>query len=156
MGSKLIVDGMLGNIAKWLRLLGIDVQYERNMDDEELIQMALKNDAILITGDEELSFKAFKRKIKVIYIQNKIPKEIAIKKILKELNLRKEDLNIGSRCIVCNNLLKQVNKENITDKIPSKVLESNEEFWYCDKCKKLYWYGSHWKNIEKELEELLR
>ncbi|HLI46242.1 MAG TPA: Mut7-C RNAse domain-containing protein [Geobacterales bacterium] len=154
MTEKIVVDGMLGNIAKWLRLLGIDVHYERNMDDDKLLELALKENAILITGDEELSYKAFRRRIKAIYIRSKLPKAIAIKQILAELNLKKDDLKIGSRCIACNNLLKPIKKETLIGKIPDKVLEFNHEFWYCERCDKIYWYGSHWRNIEKELKVL--
>jgi len=153
--TKIIVDGMLGNVAKWLRLLGIDTYYERDLEDDKLIELASKYNAILITGDEELSFKAFRKNIKVILLKNKLTKKSMIKKVLSELNINKNNLEIGSRCIRCNNLLKPIDKNLISNKLPKKIIENNDEFWYCDKCDKIYWYGSHWRNIEKELNEIL-
>jgi len=155
--TKIIVDGMLGNVAKWLRLLGIDTYYERDLEDDKLIELASKYNAILVTGDEELSFKAFRKNIKVILLKNKLTKKSMIKKVLSELNINKNNLEIGSRCIRCNNLLKPIDKNLIliSNKLPKKIIENNDEFWYCDKCDKIYWYGSHWRNIEKELNEIL-
>jgi len=28
------------------------------------------------------------------------------------------------------------------------------ELWYCEKCKKLYWMGGHWKNMSKFLRKV--
>ncbi len=152
---KIIVDGMLGDLAKWLRLLGIDTRYERNMDDEALIEEVLKENAILITSDEELSYKALKRNIKVILMKKKKTRKEMIKQLLKELKIDKNEINIGSRCMVCNNVLKIVEKDFATEYLPEGIKNRYTEFWYCEKCKKLYWYGSHWLNIEKELNEIL-
>ncbi len=152
---KIIVDGMLGDLAKWLRLLGIDTRYERNMEDEVLLEEALKENAILITGDEELSYKASKRNIKVILIKkNKTRKEL-LKQLLKELKLDENEINIGSRCILCNSILKSVDKAFAIKYVPKKVGSMHSEFWYCENCNKIYWYGSHWKKIEMDLDEIL-
>jgi len=35
-----IADVMLGTLAKWLRILGFDTLYFKNIDDSELIKIA--------------------------------------------------------------------------------------------------------------------
>ncbi len=52
------VDAMLGNIAKKLRLLGYDSEYSSNINDDELILNAKKENRIIITKDELLYHKA--------------------------------------------------------------------------------------------------
>lgn len=151
---KIFVDGMLGNIAKWLRLLGFDVFYVADINDEELLELTKKEKGILITKDEALSYKAVKQDIQVIFVKNG-PKNNTIKHILAQLKIDANDLRIGSRCIECNTELEMAYKSELENKIPKGILERNNEFWICRNCGKIYWHGSHWKNIERELKEIL-
>jgi len=63
-----LVDAMLGNIAKKLRLLGYDSEYSSNINDDELILKAEKENRIIITKDELLSHQARKKNVPVIQI----------------------------------------------------------------------------------------
>ena len=54
------VDAMLGNIAKKLRLMGYDSKYEANIDDDDLINSAQKDQRVIISRDENLVKKASK------------------------------------------------------------------------------------------------
>jgi len=148
----IIVDGMLGKLAKWLRLLGFDVYYDPYINDEELLRITKEKKGILLTCDEELSYKAYKNEVKVLLLK-KGEKVSLLKEVLKYLNVDLKQLNIGSRCMLCNSLLIKVDKENVKD-LYQKVLERNSEIFYCEKCKKYYWHGSHWKNIEKDLKKI--
>ena len=51
---KFVVDGMLGKLARWLRMMGHDVEYSNSMDDSELLTIARKEQRILLTRDFEL------------------------------------------------------------------------------------------------------
>ncbi|MFZ8849999.1 MAG: Mut7-C RNAse domain-containing protein [Thermoproteota archaeon] len=152
---KFVVDGMHGKVAKWLRLLGFDVFYSATISDEELIDVTQKNRAILITSDEELYYRAIKLNLQAFLLKVKRKKLLLLNEILKTLNISYDELNIGSRCIICNTQLVKIEKEKVVNILPKKAIEKNSEFWYCEKCNKYYWYGSHWKNIEKELKQIL-
>jgi Uncharacterized conserved protein len=152
---KIIVDGMLGNIAKWLRLLGFDVFYEPNIDDDYLLKLTKELQGVLVTRDEQLSYKAIRNDVEVILIKKERKIE-TIKQILNILNVKTDQLEIGSRCIECNNKLIFVDKKELQEKLPRRIIENNDEFWMCSNCKKIYWHGSHWKNIESELKEILK
>ena len=39
--KRFLADVMLGRLAKWLRILGYDTLYFRDMDDRELIRLSL-------------------------------------------------------------------------------------------------------------------
>ncbi len=150
---KFVVDGMHGKVAKWLRLLGFDVFYSATINDEELIELTQKNKAILITSDEELYYKAVKLNLQAMLLKIK-KKNQMLKEILKALNISYNDINIGSRCMICNALLVKIEKDKVINILPQNIIERNSEFWYCEKCNKYYWYGSHWKNIEKEIKQI--
>src|SRR6266849_3878961 len=37
---RFLVDGMLGGLARWLRILGQDVRYDASKEDNELLRIA--------------------------------------------------------------------------------------------------------------------
>ena len=44
-----------------------------------------------------------------------------------------------------------VSKKEVLNKVPSGTLKRYEMFWVCTGCEKVYWRGSHWKNINTTL-----
>ena len=67
-----------------------------------------------------------------------------IKKIVLDANL--------ARCSLCNGNIKSIIKDNIVDLIPDGVSKNNSEFWQCQSCKKIYWKGTHYDNLQKFLD----
>ena len=66
--KKFLVDAMLGNIVKKLRVMGFDAEYSSDKSDEEIITIIENNDRILITKDEELSKKVKKLGFESIFV----------------------------------------------------------------------------------------
>ena len=52
---KLLVDAMLGRLARWLRLMGYDAAYWRDGSDEALIAAARAEDRLIVTRDHTLA-----------------------------------------------------------------------------------------------------
>lgn len=152
--SIFIVDAMLGKIAKKLRLLGYDSLYSSNIEDEELLRIAKEENRILITKDLLLSEKAKKQQIATI----QITKDDEIDQFLQIVEMADlEECTINgssSRCPVCNGELKVTEKNSVFGKIPAGVFEKMNKFWMCIKCGKIYWEGTHIKNLQKFTREL--
>jgi len=55
----------------------------------------------------------------------------------------------------CNSLLTDVEKEKITDRLMPNTREFYTEFWKCPGCDRIYWEGSHYLKMKKQLEKLL-
>ncbi|MCS7140347.1 MAG: Mut7-C RNAse domain-containing protein [Candidatus Nezhaarchaeota archaeon] len=153
---KLLLDGMCGKLARWLRLLGLDVMYLKDVDDENMLSIAETSDRIVITRDQELHSKAIKRGVKSIlltsteHIKN-------LGEVLRELKIKITIPPLLTRCPLCNNVLKEVDSVAVAALLPSMNLTSRyKRFWLCDRCNKAYWIGSHWKNIEKILSKVKR
>jgi uncharacterized protein with PIN domain len=53
MPHRFILDGMLGSLARWLRIIGYDTIYYVDKEDDELRDEAKKNNRTLITRDHE-------------------------------------------------------------------------------------------------------
>jgi len=149
-----LVDGMLGNVAKKLLLFGYDAEYISDMGDLELIQKAKNEDRIIISKDRQLIANAKKSAIQTI----QITKEDEIEQFLEILDTVRLELNEISgdtaRCTKCNSPTTQISKSKISNKIPSRVLEFNEKFWECDKCKQIYWEGTHIKKLQDFLSKI--
>lgn len=150
---KFVVDTMLGDVARWLRVLGYDTLYSRSFEDWKLLHLAKNEDRVLITRDVGLFKRAKKKGINALLISTtKISKELAYIAfrtcITLEVNFNK------TRCPHCNTPLRHVkNVSEIAPYVPPSVRNKYEDFWFCDKCKKAYWVGNHWRTITKILEE---
>ncbi|PIT85073.1 hypothetical protein COU36_05350, partial [Candidatus Micrarchaeota archaeon CG10_big_fil_rev_8_21_14_0_10_59_7] len=56
---RFLADVMLGRLARWLRLLGVETFYaDKKAADDDVIRRAMRFDAILLTRDELLAEKA--------------------------------------------------------------------------------------------------
>jgi uncharacterized protein with PIN domain len=56
-----------------------------------------------------------------------------------------------SRCLICNTLLTEPTKENIEEQVPLDVRSLSNQFWYCSRCDKVYWEGSHTARMLQQL-----
>ena len=138
-----VVDAMLGNLAKKLRLLGFDSFYSSSIDDNDLLTVAKNENRVIITKDVQLAKKAKKHEIMTITITKANELE-QFSQINKEIALGK--CAVGgdtSRCPLCNNELRHISKKQVVEKVPSGVFENTNDFWICDKCGKIYWEGTH-------------
>jgi hypothetical protein len=148
------VDAMLGNIAKKLRLMGYDSRYLADIEDDELITLAKNDNRIIISRDKDLIRKALKYDIKSIFIKNKEEIE-QFREIINKSNLKIIKIDgHRSRCPKCNSKTKLINKKNIQEKIPTRVLEFNDKFWECKNCNQIFWEGTHIKNLQKFVGQL--
>ncbi len=144
-----IVDAMLGNLAKKLRLMGFDSFYSSNIEDNDLLNKAKTEKRIIITKDEQLSHTAKKMDIPQVKITSNDEIE-QILQINKISSIGKCVISGGtSRCSVCNGELQKIEKSLVLEKIPKDVLENTEDFWTCKNCKKIYWAGSHIEKLQK-------
>jgi uncharacterized protein with PIN domain len=149
---KFIADGMLGKLARWLRILGQDVKYSNQSDDAELVAIAEKEQRVLLTRDLELYQHAVAKGIDAFYVEGRTEAE----KLAKLAERFDFSLTIDlrrSRCPRCNTRIRLTPKETIAEKVEKNTLIHYDEFWKCPKCGQVYWQGAHWKGIQATLEE---
>jgi len=146
---KFIVDSMLGSLAKWLRILGYDTLYFSDLDDDNLARLARSEQRVLLTRDQGL---AHRKGLKALLIKSEKLEE-QIGQVLRELNLTEQ--NPFSRCPVCNTPLQAVDKEQVRDRVPPYVFQTQERFSICPGCQRVYWRGSHWQKMNEKIPALL-
>jgi len=149
---KFIIDGMLGKLTRWLRMLGHDVKYSRSLNDEQLIEIAKSERRILLTRDLELYRQATVQGINAFFVERTTEaKKLA--DLAKRFSLKLEFDVTVSRCPKCNTRIKPIPKEKIIGKIHETTASYYDEFWECPGCKQIYWQGAHWDRIQATLSE---
>ncbi len=149
---KILCDQMLGTLAKWLRILGFDTFYENaEMSDEDLLNIAKGENRTIFTRDKELIIRGKKKNLNVISIET-TDLDLQLNQALKHVNI--DEKSILSRCTLCNTVLDTVEKNKVQGKVPSKVFENNEKFWFCSKCNKFYWMGSHYNEMINKIDKI--
>ena len=149
--TRFIADSMLGKLAKWLRLTGVDVQYDKNIADDVLIGRAFSEDRVILTRDRSIE----KRKDAKAYLL--IWSDHLAEQILEFIRVFELD-TLGSaftRCIRCNVLLEEVSKDSLTNKVPPYVWKTQNEFRQCNSCGRIYWAGTHRENAERFLKKVI-
>lgn len=141
-----IIDGMLGKLARWLRIMGHNVKYSTGLRDTELIYTAKIEKRILLTRDLSLYRQATARGVEAYYVEGKNEPERLAEVAQRFKIALSVDLE-NSRCPKCNTNLQVVQKQKIADKVEKNTLKHYDDFWLCPNCGKVYWQGSHWPNI---------
>src|SRR3990172_5230586 len=52
--NSFIADAMFGKLTKWLRLAGVDVEYDKQIDDDTLIKRAMYSSLVILTRDRSI------------------------------------------------------------------------------------------------------
>jgi uncharacterized protein len=147
-----ILDGMLGKLARWLRMMGHDAKYSTTLTDVELLAIAKQENRVLLTRDLALYQQAAAKGIEAYDVEGNTEPER-----LSELSARfgialEIDLK-QSRCPKCNTKLAAVPREEIASKVQQNTLLYYNEFWNCPNCGAVYWQGAHWTKIRGTLHE---
>jgi len=149
---KFLADGMIGRLARWMRLIGCDVEYLNDIPDDQLLRRAASMHRILLTCDVALYRNAVAKGVDAFLVSGKDQAE-KLAKVAKRFDLPLEVNTNISRCPTCGSSIRKVPKAEIKGKIPSTTFKAYSEFWICNSqdCGKVYWQGSHWKKIDEVL-----
>ena len=147
---RFVVDGMLGGHARWLRILGHDVKYQSNATDSELLQTAQNENMILLTRDTELAQRAKAKKISSLLVLGNTEEE-RLAQVARTFGISLDVSMATSKCPECGSVLKETSKTAVADSVPPISLSLYDKFWKCTGCGKVYWIGSHWKQIQQTI-----
>jgi hypothetical protein len=142
---RFVVDGHLGRLAAYLRMLGFDTWYRNHADDEELARVGAGDDRILLTRDRGL----LKRSVVVrgAFVRADRPREQ-----LAEIG-RRFDLGMSARpftrCIRCNGVLSPAGRDDVKGRVPPYTFRTHAEYGVCPDCGSIYWKGSHHERMSR-------
>lgn len=137
---------MLGRLARWLRLLGLDTLYYRDISDSDLIRLALHDNRIILTRDTHLLRVKNLRNLFIVHSVN------PIEQVMEVISLFDVKEFGPGRCARCNGILDGVDKKIIMDQVPEYVFHRCNSFFRCRDCGNVYWEGTHLKRFREMLE----
>jgi uncharacterized protein with PIN domain len=149
---KFLADGMLGKLARWLRMLGHDVVYSVKFDDSELLELAKREERVLLTKDLELYKRAIGRGMDAFYVEGKIEPE-RLAEVAKRYSLPLAIDMDKSHCPICNTKLTPISKDQLQAELEKNTFTYYDKFWKCPNCGQIYWQGAHWKQINSTLNQ---
>jgi len=144
---KFVVDSMLGKLAKWLRIMGIDTHYQSYYMEDAIARLIGEGRCLLS-----------KHKPTVELYMNSVL--ISSDRVGEQLVEMKEKTHLPfdraewfSRCLICNVPLEDANMEEARDEVPEYVFHNVTGIRYCPTCNRYFWPGSHRKRMVQQLQD---
>lgn len=147
---RFAADAMLGRLARWLRILGLDTFYEAHVADEDLVRTALLEGRWILTRDRLLPREW--RVAGVALIRAERPRAQLVE-VARRFELVPW-LRPFTRCPVCNAPLEPLAAEAAVSRVPSRILARGTPLRACPACGRAYWPGSHVRRMQRAIERL--
>jgi len=144
---------MLGRLAKWLKILGFDVLYFAKAEDRDLVEISRRESRVLLTRDSGLIEKTKRRQNRFFVASDDWQEQIV--EVLDAFGLW-DEVRPNSRCIECNRPLKPLARERARNLVTPYVLAHAASFALCPDCGRVFWQGSHYGDMGRKIEALLR
>jgi uncharacterized protein with PIN domain len=146
---RFVLDGHLGRLAAYLRMLGFDTWYQNHVEDAVLAQISKNERRILLTRDQGL----LKRSAVThgYWVRATAPRE-QLRETIQRFDLQ-HLAKPFTRCLSCNGLLQSVSLIDVKDEVPENAVRFYHEFWRCAACGKVYWQGSHYQRMVRLIED---
>jgi uncharacterized protein with PIN domain len=150
---KFIVDCNVGKLVKWLRLMGYDTRFFNGSNDSHLVATALAEGRVILTRDTQIMQRRVvtSGQLKAVLIQSDEP-ERQIRQVINTLDLNCQ-FKPFAICLECNQALIERNKDEVKDRVPPYVFQTQNQYMECPACHRIYWRGTHWQAMTKTLKK---
>jgi len=154
MQTRFIAEGNVGKLARWLRMIGYDTLLFEEKNDEKMIDISIRERRVILTKNAEIMKRRVVAdgKVQTVHVKDDDPKA-QLRETVRTLNL---DYHFKpfSLCLECNQTLVPRGKEGVRYLVPRHVSETQEEYVECPLCHRIYWHGTHWQAMVRELNNL--
>ncbi|MGH7805987.1 MAG: Mut7-C RNAse domain-containing protein [Candidatus Binatia bacterium] len=147
---RFVADKMLGRLARWLRLLGFDVLYGPNFSGRGLFEAARRDGRVVLTRDRRQLRDP--ERPDLVFVESDLFRE-QLRQVVEACDLD-PFAHLFQRCVECNSDLESVGRDAATGKVPPYVLETQERFLRCRRCRHLYWEATHVTRVHDELRRM--
>jgi uncharacterized protein len=151
---RFITDENVGKLTRLLRLLGFDAVFFSGENDAQLVNLAWKEGRILLTRDTHILKRrpVASGRVKAMLIQSDSI-DSQIKQVVAELNLYPQ-IKPFTLCLEDNHALLPRTREEVQDRVPPYVWQTQLDYVECPHCHRIYWKGTHWQAMSRRLEKL--
>lgn len=138
---------MLGRLARWLRVLGLDTAYDPAVPDINLVKWAHAEGRILLTRDRPLVAELQPRR--ALLIASDAPLE-QLRQVVTATSLS-PPTELFHRCLVCNAALRPATAAEVATLVPALARPLPGPVRRCPGCHRMYWPGSHARRMRAAL-----
>jgi uncharacterized protein len=139
---RFLLDVHLGRLARRMRVLGLDTEYDTDAHDADLAERAATDARILLTRD--LGLLRRRAVPHAAYVRGARTAE----QLADVLDRFAPPLDPYTRCTACNGELCPVRKDDVADRLRPGTRRTYEEFSRCDRCGQVYWRGAHARALD--------
>ena len=141
---------MLGRLSKWLRIMGVDCEYTREGEDEQIVEKALEEGRILLSRDTKMLQR--KRLPEHLFVES----DHLERQLIQVLAAYKIDPveNAFCRCVRCNHRLEHATPKEAGDRVPYFVRQTQDRLAYCSCCNRYFWGATHRSKMKRRLEQI--
>jgi len=147
---RFLLDGHLGRLAAYLRMLGFDCLYRNDYEDQEIAEILQNEERILLTRDRRLLMR---KAVVHGYCPRSLDSLTQLTEVIRRFDLL-QWIAPFHRCLRCNHLLETVPKEAVLDRLEPLTKLYFDEFHICPNCQQIYWKGSHYERMQEIVEKL--
>jgi len=139
-------DAMLGRLARWLRILGVDTIYLGYHENPNTIRK-FRERRILLTRSKDM----LETYPESIFIHSDHVNE-QLNELINSGFVNPDPQKRFSRCIECNTRLESATPEAASGSVPEYVLHQYKgRISLCPRCNRFIWPGSHRQRMERQL-----
>lgn len=143
---KFLADRNLGKLVKWLRILGYDTVYERGNIDRAFLDRGFREGRSVLTRRKDMARRNFRGRLFVVSSDD-LPGQL--KEVIDAFGLTPDESSYFTRCLLCNEVLLDVSREEAKPFVPPYVYETQKRFVKCPSCGRFYWAGTHLAGVGK-------
>jgi uncharacterized protein with PIN domain len=147
---RFAVDRMLGRLARWLRVLGFDAAYRKELPGDRLLTLAAREDRIVLTRDGSL--RDLRGRARVIRIHSAQFRE-QLRELDRVLPLGGVDTR-PQRCVECNEVVQPMALADVPVRVPEHVRATQTDFRRCPRCNRIFWPATHRTRMDAEIAAL--
>lgn len=148
---RFVCDVHLGQLARYLRMLGLDTRYDTDHSDSTLARIADDERRILLTRDLELLKRG---RVRLgTFVRAQAPRR-QLAEVVERCALA-EHADPLSRCLTCNEELGPASPEAIDEQVPPRARAAHDHYVQCPACGSVYWPGTHTERMQELIDEVL-
>jgi uncharacterized protein with PIN domain len=141
-----LLDVHLGALARRLRLLGVEAAYDKEADDDRLVEQAGREERVLLSRDRGLLMRRALRR--AAFVRGQHP-DAQLADVIERFQPL---LRPWTLCLICGGTLRPVPKTQVAHQLQPGTLSTQDRFSRCGSCGHLYWHGAH----DARLQQVVR
>jgi hypothetical protein len=148
---RFVCDVHLGQLARYLRMLGLDTRYSTNHSDPSLARISDEGDRALLTRDVGLLKRS--RVELGMFVRAQDPRR-QFQEVVGRFDLT-DFADPLTLCMDCNAELGPAASEAIDEQVPPRAREAHDTFMQCPSCDSVYWSGSHVERMQGLIDDVV-